>query len=222
MRQQVRSNWTGARMSIEIHCDNCQKRYRVKADLAGKRVRCANCGNPVTVPGGGGNNGGADEQLISELPSQNPGSKKPAPPKAPPPPVPRQVVRFDPRFDPQAMTDIPAPPPPAAPPAPKPAPQRTPQPVAKKERDGRELRFVDDDPLFMSKPKPATYDNLSDTAAAPAISGDSPEPRLDREPLGPRGKRGSGKLADTDVPRPSDQPDLDIPGPSERPVFSMP
>src|SRR5207245_1635680 len=89
-----RSNWTGARMSIEIHCDNCQKRYRVKADLAGKRVRCANCGNPVTVPGGGGNNGGADEQLISELPSQNPGSKKPAPPKAPPPPVPRQVLTF--------------------------------------------------------------------------------------------------------------------------------
>src|SRR5258706_8935309 len=123
MPQQVRGkNWTGARMSIEISCDNCSKRYKVKAELAGKRVRCANCGSPVTVPGGQGRNGDApplDDQFMSEIP-QAPVAKKPTPPKAAPPPVPRQVVRFDPRFDPQA-SDIPAPPPPAAP-KPKPAP----------------------------------------------------------------------------------------------------
>src|SRR6266568_6706678 len=153
MREQVRSNWAGARMSIEIYCQNCQKRYRVKAELAGKRVRCANCGNAVTVPGAAGQNGDApplDEQFASEIP-QAPLAKKPAPPRAAPPPVPRQVVRFDPRFDPQSMTDIPAPPAPAAP-KPKPAPGRAPQPAAKND-EGRELRFADDDPLFMTKPR---------------------------------------------------------------------
>jgi len=218
-------------MSIEIHCQSCQKRYRVKAELAGKKVRCANCGNAVTVPGNAGPNGDAplDDQFMSEIP-QAPVPRKPTPPKAPPPPVPRQVVRFDPRFDPQA-SDIPAPPPPVAPKA-KPAPQRaTPQPAARKDGEGRELRFADDDPLFMTKPKPRGDDNLADTAAAaPALSGDE-EPRIDEEPLIPRGKRGSGKigsgkhgsgkLADTDAVAPSDEPNFDL-DPSDRPVFAMP
>src|SRR5438477_8123447 len=99
-------------MSIEIQCQSCQKRYKVKAELAGKRVRCANCGNAVLVPGEQGPNGDSkvlDDQFLNEVP-QAPAPRKPAPPKAAPPPVPRQVVRFDPRFDPQA-SDIPAPPP---------------------------------------------------------------------------------------------------------------
>src|SRR5262245_38895499 len=138
MRQQVRSNWTGARMSIEIHCQQCNKRYRVKPDLAGKRVRCANCGGAVSVPNGAGSDSGADLQLISDSPFENP--RRPSPPKASPPPVPRQVVRFDPRFDPQA-SDHPAPKPPA--PGPKPATPRAPQPARKDLSDsGRELRFV--------------------------------------------------------------------------------
>src|SRR2546421_4102590 len=149
MPEHVRRNWAGARMSIEINCQSCQKRYRVKAELAGKKVRCANCGNAVTVPGTAGPNGDAsspDDQFMSEIP-QAPTPRKPAPPKAAPPPVPRQVVRFDPRFDPQAMSDIPAPPPPTAP-KPKPAPQRSeraPQPAARNDGEGRELRFADDD-----------------------------------------------------------------------------
>src|SRR2546429_2290840 len=110
MPEHVRRNWAGARMSIEINCQSCQKRYRVKAELAGKRVRCANCGNAVTVPGTSpnGDASSADDQFMSEIPKA-PTPRKPAPPKAAPPPVPRQVVRFDPRFDPQAMSDIPAP-----------------------------------------------------------------------------------------------------------------
>src|SRR5437870_3122890 len=129
MRRQVRSNWTGARMSIEIHCDNCQKRYRVKADLAGKRVRCANCGSPVQVPNGQPHHDdpAGEVQFAPDMTEIPPQARRPTPPKSAPPPVPRQVVRFDPRFDPQA-SDIPAPPPPPG--APKP-PQRTPQPARK-------------------------------------------------------------------------------------------
>jgi HEAT repeat protein len=223
-------------MSIEIHCEQCQKRYRVKADLAGKRVRCSNCGSPVSVPDGLEQTGEdalpdapGESKFAQEIPAdtppqvKRPAPPKAAPPKAAPPPVPKQVVRFDPRFDPQAMTDMPAPQPPGVPQAPKPAPQRTPQSASKKvERQpaDRDIGFADEDPLFMSKPRVADYDNLADTADAPAISDDSPEPRLDQEPTIPRGRRGSGKLADTDV-TPA-EPDLEIPGPSERPIFSMP
>jgi HEAT repeat protein len=202
-------------MSIEIHCQTCDKRYRVKADLAGKRVRCSNCGNPVAVPGA---DAGADIGFVPDPLFEN--SKRPAPPKAAPPPVPRQVVRFDPRFDPQA-SDHPAPPPPAKP-QPKQAPQRTPQPARKNQADsGREIRFVDDDPLFMNKPKTINHDNLADTADGPAMNENSPEPRLDDEPVIPRGKRSASKLADTAAP-PSDEPDLDIAPPDEMPAFGAP
>jgi len=212
-------------MSIEIHCQNCQKRYRVKAELAGKKVRCANCGNALAIPGAGPNGDAPiDDQFMTEIP-QAPVPRKPAPPKPAPPPVPRQVVRFDPRFDPQQMSDIPAPPPPAAP-KPKPTPQRAqnaPQPASRNDGEGREIRFADDDPLFMTKPKPRGDDNLADTAdAAPAITGDdAPEPRIDDEPLVPRGRRGSSKLGKTDVP-PSDEPSFDIGEDPDRPVFAMP
>src|SRR5215510_8090069 len=166
-------------MSIEIHCTNCDKRYRVKADLAGKRVRCSNCGNPVTVPNGQPNGGNGAETGFASDPAfyAPPQPKRPGAlsPKAAPPPVPRQVVRFDPRFDPQA-SDIPAPPP-----APKPkAPQRAPQGARKTPPDaGREIGFADEDPLDMAKPQVSNHDNLADTADGPAIGGHAPEPKLD-------------------------------------------
>src|SRR5436853_7119775 len=127
MREQVRSNPGGAAMSIEIHCQNCDKRYRVKAELAGKRVRCSNCGSPVTVPNGQGNHGNGND-AAEEMFDAPPQPKRPgaASPKSAPPPVPKQVVRHDPRFDPQAMTDFPAPPPPSAP-MPKQGTKRAPQ-----------------------------------------------------------------------------------------------
>src|SRR5215212_9699605 len=117
MSQQVKNGF-GARMSIEINCEQCQKRYRVKAELAGKRVRCMHCGNPVNVPGGQGQPEEFGDNTNGSVPPQpeNPGApKRPAPPRAAPPPVPKQVVRLDPRFDPNAMSDFPAPPPPQAP-----------------------------------------------------------------------------------------------------------
>lgn len=36
-------------MAITIHCDNCGKQTRVADELAGKRVRCPGCKEPVTV-----------------------------------------------------------------------------------------------------------------------------------------------------------------------------
>jgi len=214
-------------MSIEIHCQNCDKRYRVKADLAGKRVRCSNCGNPVTVPNGqdnqGGNQGDGDAGFAADPAFEAPPQPKrgsPAPPKAAPPPVPRQVVRFDPRFEPEA-SDIPAPPPPAAP-TPK-TPQRTPQTARKAPPEAaREIRFADDDPLFMAKPKVSNHDNLADTADGPAIGADAPEPKLDEEPLIPRGKRKASKMASTAAGRAPDEPDLDIAPPTMLRCFRLP
>ena len=37
-------------MAIEVHCSHCQKLLRVKAELAGKRVKCPACGQPLTIP----------------------------------------------------------------------------------------------------------------------------------------------------------------------------
>ncbi len=36
-------------MAITIHCDNCGRQTRVADELAGKRVRCPGCKEPVTV-----------------------------------------------------------------------------------------------------------------------------------------------------------------------------
>lgn len=37
-------------MSIEFRCGNCQQAYRVADTLAGRRVACKKCGQPVAVP----------------------------------------------------------------------------------------------------------------------------------------------------------------------------
>ncbi len=39
-------------MPISIVCDHCFDEFRVKDDLAGKRVRCKSCAEPIRVPGG--------------------------------------------------------------------------------------------------------------------------------------------------------------------------
>src|SRR5205085_3603081 len=48
-------------------------------------------------------------------------------------------------------------------------------------------------------------------------------PKLDEEPLIPRGKRSASKMASTAPPaRASDEPDLDIAPPDDAPAFSAP
>ena len=39
-------------MSIQIACQSCSKRYRVKDELAGATLRCKECGSVITVPRG--------------------------------------------------------------------------------------------------------------------------------------------------------------------------
>lgn len=38
---------------LEIQCPGCQRKLRVPATAAGKRVRCPQCANVISVPGGG-------------------------------------------------------------------------------------------------------------------------------------------------------------------------
>jgi len=38
-------------MSISIECRGCAMRYRVASHLAGERVKCKKCGEPIAVPG---------------------------------------------------------------------------------------------------------------------------------------------------------------------------
>ena len=37
-------------MTIEFNCPSCQKHYRVKDELAGKRAKCKECGGVLDVP----------------------------------------------------------------------------------------------------------------------------------------------------------------------------
>ncbi|MDB5335625.1 MAG: Alpha/beta hydrolase family protein [Planctomycetaceae bacterium] len=39
-------------MSISVICEHCFGEFRVKDELAGKRVRCKSCSEPIRVPGG--------------------------------------------------------------------------------------------------------------------------------------------------------------------------
>ncbi|HBH51288.1 MAG TPA: hypothetical protein DDY91_05290, partial [Planctomycetaceae bacterium] len=38
-------------MSIEVQCGSCLERYRVADTLAGRRIKCRECGDPLMVPG---------------------------------------------------------------------------------------------------------------------------------------------------------------------------
>lgn len=37
-------------MSIEVVCDGCNKKYQVKEELAGRRVKCKSCGETMRIP----------------------------------------------------------------------------------------------------------------------------------------------------------------------------
>ena len=36
-------------MAIETQCPGCRKRYRVKDELAGRKIKCKQCGKPIKV-----------------------------------------------------------------------------------------------------------------------------------------------------------------------------
>lgn len=84
-------------MSIGFQCPGCQRPYSVDSALAGKRVRCKQCGNEMRVP----------------TPSR-PASAAAPPPrtKSKPPPVPADIYGFD--DEPAGSMPMPAPMPPVA------------------------------------------------------------------------------------------------------------
>lgn len=84
-------------MSIGFQCPGCQRPYSVDSALAGKRVRCKQCGNEMRVP----------------TPSR-PASAAASPPrtKSKPPPVPADIYGFD--DEPAGSMPMPAPMPPVA------------------------------------------------------------------------------------------------------------
>jgi predicted Zn finger-like uncharacterized protein len=69
---------------IEVACPKCAKQYRLADELAGKRVRCKDCGETITVPQPAtvGASAGADE---GDIPLS-------APPPMPATPAPTRVV----------------------------------------------------------------------------------------------------------------------------------
>jgi hypothetical protein len=96
-------------MPIPFVCD-CGRSLRVKDELAGRKVRCPACAQPVAVPRPPSKEDAEDEALNILL-EEEPGGEQAvtAKPVAPPPPVREEAIR-------------PVPPPrPAAPPESKPA-----------------------------------------------------------------------------------------------------
>ena len=41
-------------MAIETKCAKCEKKLKVKDELAGKKIKCPGCGATVNIPGAGG------------------------------------------------------------------------------------------------------------------------------------------------------------------------
>lgn len=62
-------------MAIVVTCDECGKKYRVGDDKAGKRMRCRECSNSLTIPAA--DDFGDDEWEDSPAPARRPAARKP-------------------------------------------------------------------------------------------------------------------------------------------------
>jgi predicted Zn finger-like uncharacterized protein len=75
-------------MKISIQCGQCGKQYQVKSELAGKKVKCQDCGTSIPVPAGGESQAEAPAKKASPAPAKAPVAKtapaaKAAPAKKP-------------------------------------------------------------------------------------------------------------------------------------------
>src|SRR5262245_47612384 len=60
-------------MPIPFSCPNCHEAYKVKDEMAGKRVVCKNCKNPIRVPHAGtGHSAEAESMAIAALADEPP------------------------------------------------------------------------------------------------------------------------------------------------------
>jgi ribosomal protein S27E len=64
-------------MALSVQCGQCGKEFRVKDELAGKRVKCSACGQPIAIPAAAG-------RAVAPAPKGAPAAKgPPAPARAP-------------------------------------------------------------------------------------------------------------------------------------------
>jgi predicted Zn finger-like uncharacterized protein len=84
-------------MPLRITCDSCGKKLAVRDDLAGKKVKCPQCGTSFVAA--------APSSEIKAAPTR-PAPAKPAPAKSAPPPQLKDKV------SPKPMAKKPVPPPP--------------------------------------------------------------------------------------------------------------
>jgi hypothetical protein len=83
-------------MAIELACPKCRQKYRLKDELAGKKAKCAKCGESMQIPGAKPVTAGvapAATAKTAQTSAPKPAAQKPAPAKpvaavvAPPKPV---------------------------------------------------------------------------------------------------------------------------------------
>lgn len=51
-------------MSIEFRCEKCNKKLKVKDELAGKKIKCPECGSPVKIPD---DSASGKQEVVDEL-----------------------------------------------------------------------------------------------------------------------------------------------------------
>lgn len=70
-------------MTIEFNCPTCNRAYKVKDELAGKRATCSGCKKPITVPTPGAGNSAAPEPAAASKPAEKATPPRPAEPVKP-------------------------------------------------------------------------------------------------------------------------------------------
>jgi hypothetical protein len=65
-------------MAIELACPKCHQKYRLKDELAGKKAKCAKCGESIQVPGAATAPAPSAKTASSKAASPKPAAAKPA------------------------------------------------------------------------------------------------------------------------------------------------
>ncbi len=74
-------------MSLQVQCPQCAKQFNAKPELAGKRVKCSQCGGVIAIPGGtaAAAPGAVAKQPPAAAPRPAAAQRPTAPPKMAPP-----------------------------------------------------------------------------------------------------------------------------------------
>ena len=67
---------------VKVQCGSCGKQFAAKPELAGKRVKCSGCGNPITVPAAAGAAAPAKPSPPRPKAAQHAAAQRPAAPQS--------------------------------------------------------------------------------------------------------------------------------------------